>query len=146
MLVLDIDHWLLDFMYKLYKIIRHMSMEKVFIVPILYNVHVITWNNIFSIKIILIAFKFCFSLQCTRYKKLRGLVFLTINAKHTCWIPLSRDVHFRVIHTLCTRVQAKNRFSLTRPILYRPTLSVTDEYMRVTTVQVYRVNVWNPLD
>ena len=27
-------------------------------------------------------------------------------------------------------------------ILYRPTLSVTTEYMLVTTVQVFRVNVW----
>ena len=36
----------------------------------------------------------------------------------------------------------KDMLRFTRPILYRPTVSVTAEYVRVTTVQVYRVNGW----
>ena len=66
-----------------------------------------------------------------------------VNAKRTCGIPLSRDVHFRVINTLCTLMQAKTGLD---PILYRPTLSITAEYTGVTNVPLYRVNVWNALD
>ena len=46
----------------------------------------------------------------------------------------------------CTRMQTKNRFRFKRSISYRPTLTVTAGYMRVTTEHVYRMNVWNLLD
>ena len=66
-----------------------------------------------------------------------------------CGIPLSRDVHFQVSHTLCTCMQDKKRLDLHVPhYTDQHCQFVTAEYMymRVTTAQVYHVNVWNPLD
>ena len=42
-------------------------------------------------------------------------IFITVNAKRQCGIPLSRDVQFRVTHTLCTRMQAKTGLDLHAP-------------------------------
>ena len=71
-------------------------------------------------------------------------IFFTVNAKRKCGIPLSRDVHFRVTHTLCARIQAKTVLDLHVPYFIDHIYAC--EYMSVTNVLVYRVNVWYQLD